>query len=155
LSLLAHFAPDHARRLYKEYVKHFWLEKIILAGFAEWPRGRAGFEDRDSGPVILGIGTAASALGLATTRAMDDDYRSLRLLMQLGNFRRALERFHESNDSQSPLILGGMIRVRPEYYTGFLFGDAILFYALTWVSWEKDVIDGKIGGRDDPKNVFR
>ena len=29
----------------------------------------------------------------------------------------------------------GMIPYRPEYVTGFLFGDACLFYSVTWRDW--------------------
>ncbi len=30
---------------------------------------------------------------------------------------------------------GGGSGFRPEYLTGFLYGDAVLFYAATWHEW--------------------
>ena len=48
-------------------------------GFREWPRGVSGATDADSGPIVFGIGSAASGLGIAGARAMGDE-RTAQLL---------------------------------------------------------------------------
>ena len=79
LCLLAQIDHLKAEALYQNYTKYFWLERGVAAGFAEWPRGISRFEDNDSGPIILGIGTAASGLGIGTVLAMNDQTRLKRL----------------------------------------------------------------------------
>jgi hypothetical protein len=36
--------------------------------------------------------------------------------------------------SDQPLF-GGQVRLNRQYVTGFLYGDAVLFYAVTWVPY--------------------
>lgn len=43
-----------------------------IAGFREWPKGVEGQVDSDSGPVVFGIGTAASALAISAAKANGD-----------------------------------------------------------------------------------
>lgn len=61
-------APERARRLYALYREGFLVEVGPMVGFREWPRGVDRPADADSGPIVLGIGTAASGLGLAAAR---------------------------------------------------------------------------------------
>jgi hypothetical protein len=44
-----------------------------VGGFREWPRGRGGGEDVDSGPIVLGVGVAATGLGLGPARIFHDE----------------------------------------------------------------------------------
>lgn len=61
-----------------------------IAGFREWPKGVEGQVDSDSGPVVLGIGTAASALAISAAKANGDAgtarqlERSAETVMSLG-----------------------------------------------------------------------
>ncbi|MBW1809277.1 MAG: hypothetical protein JRJ87_13865 [Deltaproteobacteria bacterium] len=135
LCLLAQIDRSKAEALYQNYTKYFWLERGIAAGFAEWPRGISRFEDNDSGPIILGIGTAASGLGIGTVIAMNDQARLKRLADQMAMRDTIFALLLSNTDGRQ--TLGGMIPFSPEYFTGFLFGDAILFYAITWQAWEK------------------
>jgi hypothetical protein len=51
-------------------------ENILgVGGFREWPPGRsgAGGEDADSGPIVLGVGSAATGLGLGPARVFRDE----------------------------------------------------------------------------------
>ena len=135
LSLMAQFAPQEGLKLYRRYVKHFWLDRLVVAGFAEWPGGQALGQDVDSGPVFWGIGSAASALGLAATRAFGDTFKTARLVAQLQAARGWLEeRLGQSEGGRT--TVAGMLDISADYFTGFLFGDAVLFYALTWQRWE-------------------
>jgi hypothetical protein len=43
-----------------------------MVGFREWPPGVERKGDADSGPIIMGIGTAASAFALAGARSQGD-----------------------------------------------------------------------------------
>jgi hypothetical protein len=186
VALLAQIAPDRAKKLYRRYVKHFWLERFVAAGFAEWAGGSKGQRnnklcvlgedraaksrrtdagipegtsrrrnteivvrdrlkrasnfcagskgktDHDSGPVFWGIGSAASVLGLAAARAAGDDYRFARIIAQVDKARAAIRELLVRNASADRVLLGGMIPISKGYVTGFLYGDAVLFYAVTY-----------------------
>jgi hypothetical protein len=138
LSLLAQVDPAGARTQYEAYRKRFWLERFLLAGFAEWPDGRERFADIDSGPILWGIGLAASGLGLATTKAFGDTLRHTRLTLQLEQVRAWIAGLKELPEGAATPTLGDMIPVSPGYLTGFLYGDAVLFWALTWTDWGID-----------------
>jgi hypothetical protein len=51
------------------------LRETILGvgGFREWPRGRGGGQNVDSGPIVLGVGMAATGLGLGPARIFRDE----------------------------------------------------------------------------------
>ena len=64
--------PVLAAKWWAGYREHF-LERIgAVVGFREWPRGVERKGDVDSGPIIFGIGTAASAFGIAAAKAQGD-----------------------------------------------------------------------------------
>ncbi len=113
IALLADLDLERAQALYARYAESFWREQPPLAGFAEWPAGSERGADQESGPILLGVGAAASVLGLAATRAVGDEKRYAQLTAQIAGMRAMV-------DPKSP------------YLTGFLFGDAVLFYALTF-----------------------
>ncbi|HEV3190804.1 MAG TPA: hypothetical protein VGY54_09930, partial [Polyangiaceae bacterium] len=72
-SYLAQLDPAAA---YDQYVRaRASLSKDILGlgGFREWPTGRAGSADIDSGPIVFGVGVAATGLGLAPARIFRDE----------------------------------------------------------------------------------
>lgn len=62
--------PDLARTWYAGAEEYFWQTRHGLHGFREFPKGPGGewYWDVDSGPVMGGIGVAASAFGLAGAR---------------------------------------------------------------------------------------
>ncbi|MCA2979044.1 MAG: hypothetical protein INH41_28695 [Myxococcaceae bacterium] len=73
---------DPARTLvwWRRYRRDFFVELPLgIVGFREWPRGVDGPSDVDSGPILLGIGTAASALAISAARANGDDALARRL----------------------------------------------------------------------------
>ena len=63
--------PDRAREWYSRYESSFWEERGWASGFREWARDEGepewGFEI-DAGFVFDGLGTAASAFGIAAAR---------------------------------------------------------------------------------------
>jgi hypothetical protein len=58
---------------------HYLVDYALLVGFREWPPGVDRPADADSGPIVRGVGAAATAFGIAAARAMDDDALATRL----------------------------------------------------------------------------
>ncbi|MBI1970532.1 hypothetical protein HYS47_02195 [Candidatus Woesearchaeota archaeon] len=77
---MASFAPEEARQLWDAYKQHYLVTVGPYSGFREWPVGIEGKQDADSGPILFGIGVAASALGIRAAVAMHDHnvYMTLR-----------------------------------------------------------------------------
>ncbi len=67
-SLMLSFLPDidsaFAKEQYQKYREHFLAYRLGLPGVREYPKGKTGLGDIDSGPVVLGIGGAASIVGI-------------------------------------------------------------------------------------------
>jgi hypothetical protein len=119
--------------MYDNYVKSFWIERMIVSGFAEWPGGKAGKQDADSGPIVLGIGMTASGMGIAASSSTGDKRLRDRLIGQTIGFKNLLRQLIAVQPKmRSTLNLGGRIDPASDYTTGFLYGDACLFYAITW-----------------------
>ncbi len=57
-----------AAALWSRYRDAHWVRLGPVVGLREWPRGVDRKGDWDSGPIVLGIGTAASGLGLSGSR---------------------------------------------------------------------------------------
>jgi hypothetical protein len=123
---LSWFAPEWAARVYRLYADAMWHERLLVAGFAEWPDGVEQRSDIDSGPILWGLGSAATALGIGATRASGDTPRCHRLMAQTKVARETVA----LSVAQGPVTLAGAIPLRPGYVSGFLFGDAVLFFAL-------------------------
>lgn len=70
---------DHAKEMWTAYRKHYFVDAGYLVGFREWPPGVDRKGDVDSGPIVQGVGAAATAFGIAAARAMDDDTLAFRL----------------------------------------------------------------------------
>jgi hypothetical protein len=88
-----------------------------FGGFREWPSGRAMGMDGDSGPIVFGVGMAATGLGLGPARLFGDaeTYATIR--------RTAL-----TFGVPSWLPSHG-------YVTSPLLGEAILFHGRTARPW--------------------
>lgn len=69
-SLMLNFLLDldttFARKQFEKYQKQFLDYRFGLPGIREYPKGKKGMEDVDSGPIILEIGGAASLVGQRT-----------------------------------------------------------------------------------------
>ncbi len=123
IALLSSVDPAFAGALYQRYVDRFWRGEGLVRGFAEWGDGR-DLANADSGPIVGGVGATASTLGIAAAAANGDQARRAILLGQLQAGRALVERSHGG--------LIGRVRIDARYVTGFLMGDATLFYALSW-----------------------
>lgn len=134
IALLNLLDADYSRSLYRNYTAHFWREQFFLSGFSEWSEYAEGEADIDSGPIITDVGLAATSLGIGTVLLMDDTERLTRITEQFGNVDmiKSMAGYAKDFDPVADLIQGD------KYYTGFLFGDICLFYA---ISWNKAVLD--------------
>jgi hypothetical protein len=85
---LHEFDDALARQWWTRYRESYLVERLGLAGLREWPPGRERGPDIDSGPIVAGIGAAATGLGIAAARAMGDDVLADRLsrMVTLGTF---------------------------------------------------------------------
>lgn len=77
---LAAFAPAVARSLWDRYVEQYETSAWLVAGFREWPRGIDRAPDLDSGPIVMGVGVAATAFAIGASRAVGDRGRHNRLV---------------------------------------------------------------------------
>ena len=69
------FAPELDRELasrwYTAYEDGFWQDGFWVAGFREMPSGNErDFMDVDSGPVLFGLGSVASAFGIGAAKGL-------------------------------------------------------------------------------------
>ncbi len=69
---LAQLDPAVARDQYERARDALGANVGGLGGFREWPRGRGGDMDLDSGPILAGVGVAATAFGLGPARIFRD-----------------------------------------------------------------------------------
>lgn len=65
--------PQLARRWWQSTRSHYLVTTMGLSGLREWPPGRDRAADVDSGPIIRGVGAAATGLGIAAARVMGDE----------------------------------------------------------------------------------
>lgn len=123
---MAQFAPVEGRALWDRYVVASWVDVAGLGGLREWPDGVDAAWDVDSGPVIFGMGTGATGLGLAPARV----YGDARVLA-------AIER--------TSLVFGAPWgwRSREMLAVPFL-ADAILFHGAAATTWFSTV--APVGG---------
>lgn len=114
----AQVAPDVARSQYQLYRDHMSADVLGIGGFREWPIDREkGGMDVDSGPIIFGVGMAATGLGLGPARLFGDADRYTTI-------RRAALTF-------------GVPSMFPShgYNTAPILGEAILFHGRTARPW--------------------
>lgn len=113
------FAPDEAHALYEVYREHYAVEVAGLGGFREYAPGIDAGMDADSGPILFGMGVAATGLGLGAARLHDDSETYQRIL-------------------QTAATVGAPSVLRDERIYGLapMLGEAILFHASTARRWD-------------------
>ena len=86
---MADFAPVAALDLWRRYVARYEVDALWFAGFREWPPGVDRPADKDSGPIVMGIGVAATAFAIGASRAVGDTPRHQRLKRTMAAVYRA------------------------------------------------------------------
>ena len=69
---LAELDAPLARAFWAPYLEQYLARRGPMVGFREWPAGVDRPGDQDSGPIVDGVGAAASALGIGAARAMGE-----------------------------------------------------------------------------------
>jgi len=82
LAFMPGFAPDFAASQYARYSRNWYIRVCGFAGFREWYGGKKGVIDTDTGPVLAGIGAAASGFGIAATKVHGDVGKFTELLRE-------------------------------------------------------------------------
>lgn len=135
LCILPQINKKYAKQLYQQYLKYFWIKRGAISGFAEWPNGKSKFQDIDSGPIFMGIGMGATGTGVGAVIAMDDKERMAILASELLTIDLLRPIFLKI--AQNDPTLGKAYPISEKYFTGFLMGDLMLFYCVTWRPWKK------------------
>jgi hypothetical protein len=81
LSYMPAFAPDFSKSQYESFRTNWFVPFLGCIGIHEWNRGIATPTNFHAGPVIFGLGAAASGIGIAATRA-NNDYVSWNKLLR-------------------------------------------------------------------------
>lgn len=131
--VLAYVDPGASQDLFARTRQSLERQVGQFYGFAEFPKGAPQFEDNDSGPIIMDMGLTATGLAIGAALAANQPEIANRLSSQFV-FREPLMLMTANMDMRQ---LPGdwfwhSVRIKAEYFTGFLFGDAVLFYTLTW-----------------------
>jgi|GEM_PF-1171136 len=78
-----------ARRWWAAVKRHYFVDRGPAVGFREWPPGVDVRGDADSGPIVAGVGAAATAFGLPAARIMGDGMLAERLSATASMFELA------------------------------------------------------------------
>lgn len=113
------FAPDEARALYEGYRENYAIEVAGLGGFREYAPGVEAGADADSGPIVFGMGVAATGLALGAARLHNDSQTYARLMQTAAS-------------AGAPSALG----TGRTYLLAPMLGEAILFHATTARRWD-------------------
>jgi hypothetical protein len=79
LCYLAELDPEFAAQQYRLYCSQFPVDILGLNLLRHYPKGKKGFGNIDSGPVLFGIGSAATIVGSAPMRIFKDYERAYRI----------------------------------------------------------------------------
>lgn len=127
VTLVAQLDQSDARALYRQFARHFWLERVLIAGFAEWPRGGEQQMDADSGLILWGVGLSATGFGLGAALAVGDRLCLLRLVSQRWLRRAVFPALRPTLERMFPF--------RERDLTGMLMGDPAMFAMAGWCDW--------------------
>ena len=83
LAFLPMLDADLARDQWRTYRGGWSIDVAGMRGFREWPPGERGHVDADTGPIVGGIGAAASAFGVAAASANGDRDMFPRMVLPL------------------------------------------------------------------------
>ena len=87
---MSHFAPDHAALQWEKFKAAMLARSCGMTGFREYLPDFAGKWTPDSGPIVAGIGVAASALAIKAAGAIGDTEVQRDLITSAGRAHRVL-----------------------------------------------------------------
>ncbi len=122
LSWLLAFQPDPA--MYARYRRIFGKDVLGMRGFREVPPWRTHRADVDSGPIVDGVGAAASAFGVAAARRNGDVDTLARMELPLTILTAPALTLHGDEE-----LFGGQL----------VLADALSLWARTVTPWDAPV----------------
>lgn len=151
LIFLKEIDPEFAKKQYTIYEDKFIDTKFGLTGVREYPKGESGFGDIDSGPIVLGMGGAATIVAQQTTFLFGNSIVSSKLNGTIESLA-----FPYQNKSQKFYLFGSLPMVDAfvtwsrssqlsvsqsfEFYTAFHLYSCLLtglLILLMWLPWKK------------------
>jgi hypothetical protein len=81
LAFLPQIDPEFSRLQFDRFRNHWFIPFLGMLGIQEWYKGKQLPTQFPAGPVVFGLGGAASGIGIATCRA-NGDYVSWHLLLR-------------------------------------------------------------------------
>ncbi|MEM2089621.1 MAG: hypothetical protein QXL88_00810 [Candidatus Pacearchaeota archaeon] len=98
---MSFFAPGEAKKLWEDYKKHYGVDLHFFYGFREWPKGakkEVAKWDKDSGPILFGVGSAATVLAKKAALSVGDK----KVFLKLSNtLRISIEIFKKIFEDES------------------------------------------------------
>ena len=134
LAFMPGFAPELARAQYERYRDEWFVHVLGVTGAREWSPGREGEMDPDTGPVVGGIGAAASGIGIAAAKANGD-------AANLTSMLRGLELFG--------LPVWGL-RGKDYFAGGVVLADELALWGKTVRVWDRPPASDAPRGRPAP-----
>ncbi len=122
LSFSPGFAPEYDKEQYSRFQKYWFLPVMGTLGIREWSEGQEKFSKIQEGPVLFGVGAAASGLGIAATHAHSDGQAFVCLLRGLESIG-----FPSINLQGEKSYFGQL----------FLLGDILALWGKTCIVWDR------------------
>jgi hypothetical protein len=72
ITYMSSFAPDSGRALWQRYKRQYKIPLVLGCAFREYPPGINLGIDYDTGPIFLGMGSAATGLALPASAKVED-----------------------------------------------------------------------------------
>lgn len=143
LALWSELDREQGQKWYQIYRSKFWAKATVAQGFREWSNGDKTTDFR-SGPILAGIGGSSTVLGLPASLSYHDSAASDLIFGQAGK----LSKSRKSKDFISRILAKTIdkalvrsgIEPAPGFITGFLYGDAMAFYAASWHDYPDKVV---------------
>ncbi|UCC95263.1 MAG: hypothetical protein JSW40_00520 [Candidatus Omnitrophota bacterium] len=109
---------EYAQVQFKRFKKHMLRQCIGFAAFKEYPQGQWFRADRDTGPVIFGLGASATGFSIAGARWTNDESLLTALLRSIELFGISITKGNQRKYAVAPVV-----------------GDAILLAMKTACRW--------------------
>lgn len=116
---MAQFAPEEARVLYENYREHYAGFVLGWGGFREWPPDESHGMNVNSGPILFGLGMAATGLGVGAARIFEDEPMYTGIMRSASTF-----------GLPSTGVVGGR-----RHRSSPVIGEAMLFSGVTARRW--------------------
>lgn len=113
LRMLSEIDADFASEQFELYQKHFMFTRFGLPAIREYPKGKSGWGDIDSGPVVMGVGFAGTIVAVGVFQKLNEPKLADNLYQTITSFGL------QTQSSNQKKVLWGI----------FPMGDAFITWA--------------------------